>query len=418
MQNPFDSALYQLKKAAQIINLDESLLEQLSNPERIIQLSFPFTKEDGTKQIVQGYRVQFSSHLGPYKGGLRFHPQVDLNEVKALSFWMMIKNAVVDVPFGGGKGGIEIDPKIMTQTELEDLTRAFTRQLSPNIGPEIDVPAPDVNTNPQIMAWIADEYIKNYKSQNPNSKYSDQQLQAVVTGKPVDQGGSEGRGEATGLGGFTVLKQAIEKLGLTSSLTVAIQGFGNVGSEIASLVSGYGLKVVAVSDSRGGIQDTTGEGIDIEEVKNHKSQGKAINEITIDRFKQITNEELLLLPVDVLIPSALEGVITSENCDRIQAKVVLEMANGPTTSEADEKMHQKGIVVIPDVLANAGGVTVSYFEWLQNMQDQRWGLDEVRTKLKEKMTTALNNVWEISQEKKIPLRTAAYILALNRLTSS
>lgn len=407
MNNPFDSAITLLKEAASHTNISDTLLKQLSVPERIIQLNFPFKKDDGSMRLVNGYRVQFNNFLGPYKGGLRYHPQVDINEVKALSFWMMIKNAVVNVPFGGGKGGIEIDPKLLSKPELENLTRSFTRELAVNIGPNLDVPAPDVNTTPEIMDWIADEY----------SSITSHPTPAVVTGKPVEKGGSEGRGEATGLGGFYVLEQIIPKMNLPKSLTVAIQGFGNVGAEIAQLVSQQGYRVVAVSDSKGGIYDSSHTGLDISQIKQHKSEGKPINQFSTD-YQKITNEELLELPVDILIPAALEGVITSQNSDLIKAKLVLEMANGPTTADADHTLHQKGIPVIPDVLANAGGVTVSYFEWYQNMHQEKWHLEEVRSKLKDYITKAVEAVWNIHQEKHVSLRTAAYILALDRLSQN
>lgn len=405
MNNPFDSAIALLKEAAKHTDISPELLEQLANPERIIQLTFPFKKDDGSMQLAKGYRVQFNNFLGPYKGGLRFHPQVDINEVKALSFWMMIKNAVINVPFGGGKGGIEIDPKQLSKTELENLSRAFAQELAVNIGPEIDVPAPDVNTTPEIMDWIADEYSQVVGKPTP----------AVVTGKPVDKGGSEGRGEATGLGGFSVLEQMVQKLNLSKQLTVAVQGFGNVGAEIAELVGKNGYKVIALSDSRGGLFDSTGQGFDLEKVASHKKEGKPINQFNGEGYQPISNEELLELEVDILIPAALEGVITDDNVNNIKARLVLEMANGPTTASADAALHQKGIPVIPDVLANAGGVTVSYFEWYQNMHDEHWPLEKVRTKLKEYMTNSLEEVWKIHQDKNISLRTAAYILAIQRL---
>lgn len=404
--NPFESALVLLKKAAAEIKLDPVLLDQLSTPERIIQLSFPFKKDDGSKQLVKGYRVQFNNFLGPYKGGLRFHPDVNLDEVKALSFWMMIKNAVVNVPFGGGKGGIEIDPKQLSSREIENLTRAFARELFPNVGPLIDVPAPDVNTNPEIMAFFEDEFSGIAGNPTP----------AVITGKPLDRGGSEGRGEATGLGGFYVLKQLIEKLGLSLPLTVAVQGFGNAGSRIAALASENGFKVVAVSDSKGGIFDENLQGIDIGEVIQIKGQNRPVTDYQAEGINTITNAQLLELNVDILIPAALEGVITSENASRIQAKMILELANGPTTSDGDEILEQRGIPVVPDVLANAGGVTVSYFEWFQNMNSEKWSLEEVRGKLEKTMTDAFEAVFQIHKEKNVSLRTAAYMLALDRLS--
>lgn len=403
--NPFQSALTLLNQSAKHTDISPELLEQLSNPDRTIQLTFPFKRDDGSTQLVKGYRVQFNNLLGPYKGGLRYHPQVDIHEVKALSFWMMIKNAVINVPFGGGKGGIGIDPKQLSKSELENLTRAFTRVLAPNIGPTIDVPAPDVNTTPEIMEWIADEYSTIIKHPAP----------AVVTGKPVVIGGSEGRGEATGLGGFYILEEMVQKLNLHLPLAVAVQGFGNVGAEIATLMAEKGYKVVGLSDSKGALFDSSGQGFDLPQVSAHKKSGLAINEFMGHGYQKISNEELLELPVDILVPAALEGVVTEQNVKNIKAKLILEMANGPTTAAADAILHTKSIPVVPDVLANAGGVTVSYFEWYQNMHGEKWELEKVRTKLKEYMTRAMAEVWSIHQHKNISLRMASYVLALQRL---
>ena len=411
----FDSALKRLKEAAAMIKLDPAMVEVLSVPQRVIELNVPLKKENGELVTFKGYRVQYNNWLGPYKGGLRFHPAVDMDEVKSLSFWMMIKNAIVDVPFGGGKGGIEIDPKSLNEKELESLTRAFTRELSSNIGPTIDVPAPDVNTNSTIMDYLADEYAKITKDTSG----------AVVTGKSVGKGGSKGREEATGLGGFFVLEQLIKKLNLKKPLTVAIQGFGNVGSNMANILDQNGYKVVAVSDIKGAIYDSKGEGFNIDLVRACRLEKGVLAGCycvgsVCDLAKKydeglISNEELLTLPVDVLIPAALENVITAKNAKNIQAKIVFEMANGPTTAEADEILNEKGVMVVPDVLANSGGVTVSYFEWFQNMNKEIWDLEKVNSELKEKMEEAFEKVWQIHQEKKVNLRVAAYILALERL---
>ncbi|MDP3998489.1 MAG: Glu/Leu/Phe/Val dehydrogenase [bacterium] len=425
-QNPFESALILLSKAAKAIHLEDRILKLLSAPERIIELSLPLKKDSKETEILKGYRVQYNSWLGPYKGGLRYHPQVDMDEVRVLAFWMTIKNAVVNVPFGGGKGGIEIDPKKLSREELERLTRIFAQKLTPNIGPEVDVPAPDVNTNPQIMEWFVDEYkqqIKNQKSKI-KSEYSESQLNAVVTGKPVAKGGSEGREEATGLGGVFVLEKLVEKLALKKPLTVAVGGFGNVGSHVANLLYERGYKLVGLSDSKGGIKDKTGQGFNIELVKACKLERGLIADcycigtvcdLAQKRQAEISNEGLLELPVDILIPAALEGAIDKDNAPKIQAKIILEMANGPTTAEADEILNERGIVVVPDVLANSGGVTVSYFEWYQNMHNEKWLLEKVNDSLKEKMTSAFEEVWKIHKEKRVNLRTAAYILALQRL---
>lgn len=431
-QNPFHSAQAQLKLAAKYTDVPKWIIELLLGPERQIDLRFPFKRDGGDIHIVKGYRVQHNNWLGPYKGGLRFHPRVDIDEVKALAFWMTIKNAVVDVPFGGGKGGIEIDPKSLSEGELERMTREFTRVLAPNIGPGLDVPAPDVNTNAMIMDWIVDEYAKQVKSQKSRpeddgplaQKVKNGELKAVVTGKSVGKGGSKGREEATGMGGFFVLEELVKKLKLKKPLTVAVQGFGNVGSHIAVLAHDNGYKVIGLSDSKGGIADQTGNGFNVTLVQACKLEKGLVDhcycvgtvcDLSNNHHGNISNEELLEMPVDILIPAALEGAIHAKNAGKIGAKIVFEMANGPVTSEADEILEKKGIMVVPDVLANAGGVTVSYFEWLQNMKDETWSLEEVRKKLKEKMVKAFESVWKIHKEKKVNLRTAAYILALQRL---
>lgn len=413
--DPFDDALIQLEKAAPKAGVSSDYLEHLSYPHRQVEVYLHLKKDNGQTQIVRGFRVQHNNWLGPYKGGLRYHGQVDINEIKALAFWMTIKNAVVDVPFGGGKGGIEIDPKTLSKTELERLTREYVQHISAVIGPEIDVPAPDVNTNAQIMEWMADEYGKIIGEDCP----------AVVTGKPLHCGGSEGREEATGLGGLYVLEKLVEKLNLKKPLKVAIQGFGNVGSHIAILLQQNGYEIVALSDSKGGIYKKEGS-FDAGSVKECKKTNKSISScycvdkicgLSRDYKGDITNEKLLELPVDILIPAALEGVINKKNASKIRAKVIFEMANGPVTSEADQILKKRKIMIVPDVLANSGGVTVSYFEWFQNMKGEKWGLEKVRNKLKEKMVKAFDDVWEIHKRKKVDLRMAAYILALQRLSS-
>lgn len=412
---PFATALAQLKQAADYINLSDDVLRLLSTPQKTLEVNFPLKLDSGKIEVIRGYRVQYNNWLGPYKGGLRFHPQVSMEEVKALALWMVIKNALVDIPFGGGKGGVEIDPKKLSKGELGRLTREFIKKLFPNIGPKVDVPAPDVNTNSQIMDWIADEY----------SKWVGKKTLAVVTGKSLANGGSEGREEATAVGGFCVLEQFLQKLNWKKPLTVAIQGFGNVGSHLALLLYKNGYRVVAVSDSRGGIFDKTGQGFNIEQVKACKLEKGLVADCyclgsVCDLAKKhqnglITNEGLLELKVDILIPAALEGVINKENASRIKAKVVLEMANGPTAYGVDKILNQRGIMVVPDVLANAGGVTVSYFEWVQNLNNKHWDLLKVERKLQDKITKAFNSVWQMSKEKKITLREAAYVLALQRL---
>ena len=410
-----ENALSKLKSAAKIIKLDPSTLNLLTKEQRTIQLDVPLKKDSGKIEIVKGYRVQFNNWLGPYKGGLRYHQSVDMEEVKGLAFLMMIKNALADIPFGGGKGGIQIDPKTLSEKELERLSREFAKMLAPNIGPNIDVAAPDVNTNSKIMDWFESEY----------SNVVGQKTPAVVTGKSLKNGGSEGREEATGLGGFYVLEELIKKLGLRRSLTVAVQGFGNVGSNIAQILCQNDFKVIAVSGVKGAIHDVLDNGFNIDLVKECRLEKGflagcyCIGSVCdlAKKFEEgvISNEELLELEVDILIPAALENVITKENASKIKAKIVFEMANGPTTKEADEILRKRGILVVPDVLNNAGGVVVSYFEWLQNMNGEKWSKEKVKGMLKEKMIKAFEKVWKIYEDKKVDLRTAAYILALQRL---
>lgn len=407
MNNPFKSALRSLTFAAQKGKNPQELVELLSVPQRQIEVFISFKHDSGIFEIVRGFRVQYNNWRGPYKGGLRYHPEVNLDEVKTLAFWMMIKNAVINVPFGGGKGGIEIDPKHLSEKELERLTRAFARILAPNIDPKVDVPAPDVNTSPKIMDWFEDEY----------SKVTGRKSPAVVTGKSLINGGSEGRTEATGLGGFFVLEELVKKMRLIKPLTVAVQGFGNVGFHIAQLLSAAGYKVVALSDSRGGIFNKDEQGFDIAEVKKYKEKTGIITGYkTTSNTVNISNKGIILLPVDILIPAALENVITEENASVLEAKVILEMANGPISDVADAILQKRKIPVVPDVLANAGGVTVSYYEWLQNMKNQKWSKSKVNAKLKKAMITSFEKIWEIKTQKKVTLRIAAYILALDRLS--
>lgn len=391
---------YQLEAAAKHLHgkKTQDLLKRLEQPERLITLQIPVTMDDGSLQIFTGYRSQYNSLLGPYKGGIRYHPQVSLEEVKNLSFWMTIKNAVADLPLGGGKGGIIVDPKKLSVKELEKLTRGYGQMLADFIGPYKDVPAPDVNTNGQIMRWIVEEFAKK----NKNLKKGE--VLATVTGKPLNFGGSLGREEATGLGGVFCLQKYLKN---KTGLTVAVQGFGNVGQFVAKHLVKSDFKVVAISDSRGGIYDK--KGLDIEKLIKLKQSGKNVG-------NQITSEELLELPVDILVPAALEDQIHKNNAPKIKAKIIFEMANGPTTQEADEILNKKGVVIIPDVLANGGGVTVSYFEWWQNIHEQKWSLEKVNNKLKLKMQKATADVLLTAEKHKTSFRTAAYILALQRLS--
>ena len=419
-------AQQQLKKTAKLGSFDPLFLAHLEEPERIIQLSLPFQRDNKKVEIIKGYRVQHNNARGPYKGGLRYHSQVSMDEVKALAFFMTIKNAVVGVPFGGGKGGITIDPKTLSVDELERLTRLFARRLTPSIGPTIDVPAPDVNTNPMIMSWILDEF--KVQSSKLKVKLKKHETQAVVTGKPLDKGGSAGRTEATGLGGAITLVEIMRRLKKNpKKMTVAIQGFGNVGRFIARFLQEEGFKIVALSDSKGGIYIPKGIP-DTEQIQKCKELkgflagcyciGSTCDLTNKERVsgRDITNDEILTLPVDILIPSALENVINKKNAPKIQAKYILEMANGPTTHEADKILEQKGVTIIPDVLANAGGVAVSYFEWYQNMQNEKWTKNKVFKKLKTYMTEATDAVFDMhKQHKGASLRDAAYLVALKRL---
>jgi len=401
----FESVLIPLREAAKKAKINPKIVEILSSPQKILQVSIPVKMDDGTLKIFEGYRVQHNSARGPYKGGIRYHPEVDLEEVKALALWMTIKTAVVDIPFGGGKGGIIVNPKELSEKELERLTRGYTRTIFDEIGPSKDVPAPDVGTNAKIMDWLADEY----------SKIKGEKTPAVVTGKSLDAGGSQGREEATGLGGFYVLKTLLKRLGLKAPLTCAIQGFGNVGAHLAEILEKDGFKIVALSDSKGGIYAKNG--LSVETVKTYKKQKGTLVGCyeAASQVKDLSSQELLEVPCDILIPAALENQITLENAFKIKAKIVLELANGPVTQDAAQILEKRKIIVVPDILANSGGVLVSYFEWEQNLKGESWSLDEVRKKLKEKMEKAFFSVWQISQKEKTSLKQAAYILALLRL---
>ncbi len=414
--NPFESAMAQLKKAASCLPPRDAkkALILLGQPQRIINVTIPVSMDNGSLRMFQGYRVQFNNARGPYKGGIRYHPQVSLDEVKALSFWMAMKCAVANLPLGGGKGGIIVDPKSLSAGELERLSRGYARAIADVIGPDKDVPAPDVNTNGVIMGWMLDEYLKTIKSK-------DKKLRSTFTGKAVKDGGSEGREEATGLGGLYVLQAILKHQKLAGKqLTAAVQGFGNVGYNIAKFLIEAGIKVVAVSDSRGGIHVPTGVNpkLTLEcKRKNGYLAGCYCSGSVCDLTKgePITNDALLELPVDILVPAALENVLTKQNAPKIKAKVVLEMANGPTTPEADVILHKRGIPVIPDILSNSGGVTVSAFEWEQNLKGQHWTKEEVNKKLKAKMEKETTNIWLASKKYKTDLRTAAFIVALERI---
>lgn len=415
MTGVFENAQKQLSKAMKRYKISNDTKAILEKPKEELSISIPVRMDDGTLKVFQGYRVRYNDSLGPTKGGIRYHPNVSLDEVKALSFWMTFKCAVAGLPYGGGKGGIIVDPKSLSKKELERLSRGYIAGVADIVGPDRDIPAPDVYTNSMIMGWMADEYGKITRKYQP----------ALITGKPLSMGGSLGRDEATARGGYFIIKELTKKKSWNESkTTVAVQGFGNAGYTIAKLLSDDGFQVVAVSDSKGGIHAKKGK-LNIDEVmKIKKEKGMIDNSyfkgsvIGDSAYVKISNEELLELEVDILIPAALENQITKENADKVKAKVIVELANGPTTPEADEILDKNKILLVPDILANSGGVTVSYFEWVQNRQGYYWTLDEVRTKLKEKIVPAFNDIYNIMEEHKIDMRTAAYVHALKRINQA
>lgn len=423
--NPFEAAMEQLTLAEKKLEKSAAInkvVTLLRQPKRYVEVSVPVIMDDGSLRIFQGYRVQFNNILGPYKGGIRFHPHVSIDEVKALAFWMSIKCAVAGLPLGGGKGGVIVDPKTLSLGELERLSRGYARAIADVIGPDVDVPAPDVNTNGMIMGWMLDEYRKSVEKKNPKlEKKEREKLQATFTGKKLTDGGSEGREEATGLGGWFALKTVLAKLGKKpQGLTAAIQGFGNVGFFAAKFLTEQGIRVVAVSDSRGGVY--VKEGINPELTLACKKEKGTLSGCycsgsvcDLSKGKLVTNEALLELPVDIVVPAALENVLTAKNASKIQASVVLEMANGPTTPEADKILLKRGIPVIPDVLANGGGVTVSCFEWEQNLLGEHWTHDQVLAKLDANMEKATTHVWEKANKHKVPMRTAAFMIAIEKM---
>lgn len=401
MNNPFQNALSQLDRATKVKQFSKEFLSRLQQPNREIRIAIPVTMDDGTLSIFEGYRVQYNNARGPYKGGIRYHQDTDINEVKALAFWMALKCAVANIPMGGGKGGITVDPKKLSKSELERLSRGWIRGMAPVIGPKVDVPAPDVNTTPEIMSWMVDEY----------TKITGDTTNAVITGKPIEVGGSEGRGPATGLGGFYVFDTIRKKMAMPESCKIVIQGFGNVGGNAADILSKHGHVVIALSDSKGAIYKE--DGIDIKLLNEYKKEHGQIS--GFPGSKMITNEELLLLPCDVLIPAALENQITETNASQIQAKLIIELANGPTTPEADDILFAKNIPVVPDILANAGGVTVSTFEWEQNIKGEHWNEEDVFSKLKKIMDEETEIIWNRASELKTDIRRTAFIVALERI---
>ena len=401
MQNPYQNAMVQLDKVSKIKNFSENLIARLRQPDRDIKISIPVKMDNGLIRIFEGYRVEYNNILGPYKGGIRYHPDTEINEVKALAFWMTLKCAVAGIPMGGGKGGITVDPKKLSKKELEKLSRGWVQKLSDILGPHKDVPAPDVNTTPEIMAYMNDEFMK----------ITGEKSGATFTGKPIEKGGSEGRSKATGLGGFYVFNTLRAKIRLPNKCKVAVQGFGNVGNNAARIFRKNGHSIIAVSDSKSAILKA--DGLDLEKVEIHKKNTGSLK--NFEGAKNITNAELLELACDLLIPAAFENVITEKNAPKIKAKAILELANGPITPEADEILFKKNIAVIPDVLANSGGVTVSYFEWAQNLKKEHWTEKEVLNKLKLMMRDASQKIFKKAQENKTSLRMGAFVLALERI---
>ncbi|MEM7204615.1 MAG: Glu/Leu/Phe/Val dehydrogenase [Planctomycetota bacterium] len=407
----FLEAVSRLDQASNYAKLHPEALERMKHPKSVLQVSIPVRMDDGRLEIFQGYRVRHDDNRGPTKGGIRYHPDVNLSEVKALALWMTCKCAVVGIPFGGAKGGVQVDPKKLSKLELERVSRGFINQIADFIGPDTDIPAPDVYTNSMIMGWMADEYSKIRRKKVP----------AVITGKPIEIGGSLGRNDATGRGAYYCIKEIEKKRGWDpKAITVAVQGFGNAGQHAARLLHADGYKVIAVSDSRGGIKRDAG--LDVPAVTWAKVNEGRLRGVTgtgpdlsdVD-VGTITNEELLELDVDVLIPAALEDVIVQDNAPRIRAKVIVEAANGPITPNADKVLNEKKVIVVPDILANAGGVTVSYFEWVQNRTSFYWPETEVQQRLQEIMSREFNAVFDVAAEHNIDMRTAAYVHSLTRI---
>jgi glutamate dehydrogenase (NAD(P)+) len=400
----FGAMLQEFDLAARILNLEPGIWNILTHPKRQIVVSCPVQMDNGEIEVFTGYRVQYNITLGPAKGGIRYHPDVSLDEVTALAAWMTWKCAVAHIPFGGGKGGVICDPTRMSRRELEALTRRYVAEIIDAIGPDRDVPAPDVNTNEQVMAWVMDTY----------SMHVGHTANAVVTGKPVELGGSLGRREATGRGVMIVTREAAKHLGLKlKGATVAVQGFGNVGSVSADLLAQQGAKIVAVTDWKGGVYNKAG--LDIAKLLEHAKERKTVEDFP--GAESLANDDLFGLDVDILIPAALENQITIDNAPNIKAKIVTEGANGPTTPEAHRHLHERGIFIIPDILANSGGVTVSYFEWVQDRYGYFWTEEEVTSRLEAKMVEAFDDVLENALKHKVDMRTAAYIVAISRVAT-
>ncbi|MEE6211470.1 Glu/Leu/Phe/Val dehydrogenase [Salarchaeum sp. III] len=404
--SPLDNMLAQMDRAREYVDISDNIYERLQSPERTQKVSLPVEHDDGHVEVYDGYRCQFDSSRGPYKGGIRYHPGVSMGEVEALAGWMTWKTALVDLPFGGAKGGIVCEPKQLSDGEIEQLTRRYTEGIRRMIGPEMDIPAPDINTDARTMAWIMDTY----------SVYQGYAVPNVVTGKPLEVGGTAGRVEATGRGVTIITEETFQYLDADlEGASVAIQGFGNVGGVAAQLLTERGANVVAVSDVTGGIYDP--DGLDIEDVSAHVADGKTFSEY--ENAKRISNDDLLRLDVNALIPAAIEDVITTEVAEDLRADVVIEAANGPTTFDASSVLVERDVPVVPDILANAGGVIVSYLEWVQNTQQYSWDLEDVNDDLRDRMTMAFDEMVGVYDEKNIPdLRTAAYTIAMERVASA
>lgn len=407
--NPFDNVLAVMDNAASILGYSKSDYAQLVSPERELKVSIPVRMDDGHVEIFEGYRVQHSTIRGPAKGGIRFHPDVNLDEVKALAAWMTFKCAVVNIPYGGGKGGVVCDPRKLSTHELQQITRRFTMMIQPIIGPDQDIPAPDVGTNGEVMGWIMDTY----------SMLKGHSVPGVVTGKPLQLGGALGRTAATGRGVMFTVKNILRAKGIApEGIRVVVQGMGNVGGIAAKLLHEEGFKVIGVSDVSCAIYDPNG--LNIPEIHAYLSESRSnlLENYHAEGVTRITNDELLTLDTDILVPAALENQINKDNADRIRAKIIVEGANGPTTIEADEILAKHGITLVPDILANAGGVVVSYFEWVQNIQSIYWTEAEVNSRLADIMNRSFQEVWDIAQEKNVSLRTGAYLIAMRRVVET
>lgn len=422
-QKMLETAQNTIQKVGLAMGLSDKVIQELITPDSVHEYNLPVMVK-GKKTILKAYRIQHNNALGPYKGGIRFHPGVSREEVQALATLMSIKCAVAGLPYGGGKGGVIVNPKELSEAELETISKTYARAIASIIGPEVDVPAPDVNTNPLIMKWMMDEYISYQKVKIKNQKYTKSQLQATFTGKPVKNGGTLGRTEATGRGGVIILEALLKKLKKDKKgMSIAVQGFGNVGYYFAQIAKEQGFSVVAVSDSKGGIvENSYSESLDPQTILDCKKNKGTLagcycvgGVCDIKKGKVIENSELLELPVDILVPAALENVITKANMHKIKAKIIIEMANGPISQEAYDYLTKKGVLIVPDVLANSGGVTVSYLEWYQNMKGQTWTEKKVNTRLKQMMHSSFAEIWNTYIKKKTSLKDAAFQTALARI---